>query len=123
VGLPLAPGTLREAPDKLPPHLDAGHHPVAGRLPLHRLVPWFLLGFLACSGDLQAHTLKVTGSNPVSVTVFFHDINEVEAVSGHPAQARFFVSALCPQRRPRPTIAPTRRQWRPPAVPAALRGH
>ena len=37
---------LREAPDERPPHLTAGDRPAPGRLPLHRLVPWFIIGFL-----------------------------------------------------------------------------
>jgi uncharacterized integral membrane protein (TIGR00698 family) len=38
---------LRQAPGEAPPHVTAGERPAAGRLALHRLVPWFILGFLA----------------------------------------------------------------------------
>lgn len=42
----LAP-RLREETDEPAPHVTAGDRPKAGRLPLHRLLPWFILGFLA----------------------------------------------------------------------------
>ena len=30
--------------------MTAGHRPAAGRLPLHTLVPWFIVGFLVLAG-------------------------------------------------------------------------
>ena len=41
----LAP-RLGEETDEPAPHVTAGERPKAGRLPLHRLLPWFILGFL-----------------------------------------------------------------------------
>jgi len=41
----LAP-RLREEADEPAPHVTAGDRPKAGRPPLHRLLPWFILGFL-----------------------------------------------------------------------------
>ena len=38
---------LRDETDETAPHLTAGDRPAPGRLPLHRLVPWFIAGFLA----------------------------------------------------------------------------
>ncbi|MDE2580025.1 MAG: putative sulfate exporter family transporter [Rhodospirillales bacterium] len=46
LALSLAAGGRREAPDALAPHRPAGDRPAPGRLPLHKLVPWFILGFL-----------------------------------------------------------------------------
>src|SRR5580704_11605864 len=37
---------LREETDEGVPHLTAGDRPAPGRLALHRLVPWFIVGFL-----------------------------------------------------------------------------
>ena len=37
---------LREETDEAVPHLTAGDRPAPGRLALHRLVPWFIVGFL-----------------------------------------------------------------------------
>jgi len=45
--LSLITSRLREEADELPPHVTAGGRPLPGRPPLHRLVPWFILGFLA----------------------------------------------------------------------------
>jgi uncharacterized integral membrane protein (TIGR00698 family) len=37
---------LREETDEPAPHLTAGERPAPGRVAVHRLVPWFILGFL-----------------------------------------------------------------------------
>lgn len=37
---------LREQTDVAPPHVTAGDRPQPGRPALHRLVPWFIIGFL-----------------------------------------------------------------------------
>jgi uncharacterized integral membrane protein (TIGR00698 family) len=50
---------LREQTDQVPPHLAGGVRRVPGRLAVHRLVPWFIVGFLALaalrSADLVPH--------------------------------------------------------------------
>lgn len=50
---------MRDEPDEVAPHVTAGDRPQLGRLPLHKLVPWFILGFLALaalrSADLVPH--------------------------------------------------------------------
>lgn len=40
----------REEADELPPRVTAGNRPARGHLPLHHLVPWFILGFLGLMG-------------------------------------------------------------------------
>lgn len=47
--LSLLTSRLREETDELPPHVTAGDRPKAGMPPLHRLVPWFIVGFLFLS--------------------------------------------------------------------------
>ena len=37
----------REEPDEAAPSVTAGDRPRGGRPPLHKLIPWFILGFLA----------------------------------------------------------------------------
>ena len=37
---------LREETDEPAPHLTAGDRPAPGKLAIHRLVPWFIVGFL-----------------------------------------------------------------------------
>lgn len=50
---------MRDETDEAAPHVTAGDRPQPGRLPLHKLVPWFILGFLALaalrSADLVPH--------------------------------------------------------------------
>jgi uncharacterized integral membrane protein (TIGR00698 family) len=47
--LSLLTARLREETDEPPPHVTAGDRPRAGMPPLHRLVPWFIIGFLTMS--------------------------------------------------------------------------
>lgn len=37
---------LRDEPDEQLPHLTAGDRPKSGHLPMHKMVPWFIIGFL-----------------------------------------------------------------------------
>ncbi|MDF0491355.1 putative sulfate exporter family transporter [Sphingomonas sp. H39-1-10] len=57
--LSLVAPKLREEYDELAPHVTAGDRPKAGRPPIHHLVPWFIIGFLALVGlrsaDLVPH--------------------------------------------------------------------
>lgn len=45
--LSLVAPRLREEADEPAPHVTAGDRPARGRPPLHHLVPWFIVGFLA----------------------------------------------------------------------------
>jgi len=45
-GLSLVTGKLRDEPDEAAPNVTAGDRPERGRLALHELVPWFIVGFL-----------------------------------------------------------------------------
>ena len=57
--LSLMTGRLRDETDEAAPHVTAGDRPAPGRLPLHKLVPWSILGFLGLaalrSPDLVPH--------------------------------------------------------------------
>jgi uncharacterized integral membrane protein (TIGR00698 family) len=44
--LSLLTSRLREETDELPPHVTAGDRPGRGMPAIHRLVPWFIVGFL-----------------------------------------------------------------------------
>jgi uncharacterized integral membrane protein (TIGR00698 family) len=52
---------LREETDEPAPHLTAGGRPAPGRIAVHRLVPWFILGFLGLAAlrtaGLVPHTV------------------------------------------------------------------
>lgn len=45
--LTLLTRSWRDERDEALPHVPAGDRPVAGKLPLYRLVPWYIIGFLA----------------------------------------------------------------------------
>ena len=48
---------MRDEVDEAAPHLTAGDRPKPGRPPLHRLVPWFIVGFLVLVGLRSAGLL------------------------------------------------------------------
>lgn len=48
--LSLVAPRLREEADELPPSVTTGERPARDRPPLHHLVPWFIIGFLALMG-------------------------------------------------------------------------
>ena len=54
LALSLLTRRLRDAPDEAAPHLTAGDRPRVGRPPLHQLVPWFIVGFLALAAARSA---------------------------------------------------------------------
>ncbi len=58
LGLSLLTRRLRDETDEAPPHVTAGDRPAPGRLPLHKLVPWFIVGFLLLAA------LRSTGAVP-----------------------------------------------------------
>ncbi len=59
--LPLLTRRLRDETDEAAPHLTAGDRPKRAGLPLHKLVPWFIVGFLGLA------TLRSLGMVPHSM--------------------------------------------------------
>jgi uncharacterized membrane protein YadS len=64
----------RDEPDEAPPHVTAGDRLAVGHLPLHRLVPWYIAGFLVLtalrSADLLPHAMlspMATAANLLTV--------------------------------------------------------
>jgi len=49
---------MRDETDEPAPHVTAGDRPASGKLPLHKLVPWFIVGFLGLA------TLRSSGLIP-----------------------------------------------------------
>lgn len=47
----------RDEPDETAPRLTAGDRPAAGQLPLHKMVPWYIAGFLVMAGLRSAGVL------------------------------------------------------------------
>jgi uncharacterized integral membrane protein (TIGR00698 family) len=56
----------RDELDEALPHVTAGDRPAAGQLPLHRLVPWYIVGFLALIGLRSAHLVPEATLGPIS---------------------------------------------------------
>ncbi|MBE7246230.1 MAG: putative sulfate exporter family transporter, partial [Actinomycetospora chiangmaiensis] len=50
------------------PHPTAGERPASGRMPLHRLVPWFILAFLALAGLRSAGLVPEAALHPMATT-------------------------------------------------------
>ena len=71
VVLSLTCPALREESDEPAPHVTAGDRPARGRPPLHHLVPWFILGFLALVGlrscDMIPHAALVPMNTAASL--------------------------------------------------------
>ena len=57
LALSLVTRRLRDEADEATPHLTAGERPAPGRLPLRKLVPWFIGGFLVLAGLRSAGLL------------------------------------------------------------------
>jgi uncharacterized integral membrane protein (TIGR00698 family) len=59
---------LREEADEPPPHVTAGNRPQQGRPPLHQLVPWFIIGFLAMMALRSAGVIPAWALAPIGTT-------------------------------------------------------
>jgi uncharacterized integral membrane protein (TIGR00698 family) len=57
----------RDEPDEPLPHVTAGDRPARGRLPLHRLVPWYIVGFLALIALRSADVIPHATLPPIAV--------------------------------------------------------
>jgi uncharacterized integral membrane protein (TIGR00698 family) len=68
LGLSLLTRRCRAEADEAPPHVTAGDRPAAGKLPLHKLAPWFIVGFLALAGLRSAGLIPSGALAPASWT-------------------------------------------------------
>ena len=66
LGLSLLTRRLRDETDEAAPHVTTGQRPVPGKLPLHRLVPWFIVGFLVLAGVRSAGLIPNTLLAPIA---------------------------------------------------------
>ncbi len=66
LGLSLLTRRLRDETDEAAPHVTAGDRPVPGRLPLHKLVPWFIIGFLVLAGLRSAGVVPQVALAPAA---------------------------------------------------------
>lgn len=66
LALSLATGRLRDEADEPAPHLTAGERPSPGRPPLHRMVPWFIVGFLGLAALRSAGLIPQAALGPIA---------------------------------------------------------
>ena len=66
LGLSLLTRRMRDETDEAAPHLTAGDRPKPGRLPLHKLVPWFIAGFLALAALRSANLVPAAALVPAA---------------------------------------------------------
>ena len=65
--LSLFASRLREETDEPAPHITAGDRPKPGRIAIHHLVPWFILGFLVLAGIRSAGLIPEAALAPIAV--------------------------------------------------------
>ncbi len=66
LGLSLLTRRMRDKTDEAAPHLTAGDRPKPGRLPPHKLVPWFIVGFLALAALRSANLVPTVALAPAA---------------------------------------------------------
>jgi uncharacterized integral membrane protein (TIGR00698 family) len=67
--LSIVSASLREQADAPAPHVTAGERPAAGRPPLHQLVPWFIIGFLAMAAFRSIGLIPAQALPPIAAAV------------------------------------------------------
>jgi uncharacterized integral membrane protein (TIGR00698 family) len=65
--LSLVAAKWREATDEPWPQLTAGDRPAPGKVPLHHLVPWFIIGFLALAALRSAGLIPAPLLGPIAM--------------------------------------------------------
>ena len=68
LALSLGASRLREETDEPAPHVTAGERPKPGRVAIHRLVPWFILAFLAMAGLRSGGLIPQAALPPIAAT-------------------------------------------------------
>ena len=66
LGLSLLTRRFRDEADEAAPHVTAGDRPTAGKLSLHKLVPWFIVGFLVLAGLRSAGLIPSASLAPTA---------------------------------------------------------
>ena len=66
LALSLLTRRMRDETNEAAPRVTAGERPALGRLPLHHLVPWFILGFLALAGLRSAGVVPEAALAPTA---------------------------------------------------------
>ncbi|MBV8457720.1 MAG: putative sulfate exporter family transporter [Acetobacteraceae bacterium] len=69
LGLTLLARRSRDEPDASWPHVTAGNRPKPGRLPVHKLVPWYIAGFLVLAGARSLDLVPHPALGPIAFAV------------------------------------------------------
>lgn len=67
LALSLLTRRMRDETDEPIPHVTAGDRPAPGKLALHKLVPWFILGFLALAALRSADLIPQVTLGPIAL--------------------------------------------------------
>lgn len=67
LALSLLTRRMRDETDEALPHVTAGDRPEAGLPPLHKLVPWFIIGFLLLAALRSADLVPHASLGPIAV--------------------------------------------------------
>jgi len=67
LGLSVLTRRMRDETDETVPHVTTGDRPAPGRLALHKMVPWFIVGFLALAALRSADLVPHATLGPVAV--------------------------------------------------------
>lgn len=67
LGLSLLTRRLRDEPDEPMPHVTAGDRPKPGRLPLRKMVPWFIIGFVGLAALRSGSLLPGPALAPIAM--------------------------------------------------------
>lgn len=65
LGLSILAQRMRDEPDELAPHLTAGDRPKPGRMPIHKMVPWFIVGFLLLAAFRSGGFMPASSLAPI----------------------------------------------------------
>ena len=68
LGLSVLTRRLRDNRDEAPPQVKAGGRPAPVRPPLHKLVPWFIIGFVALAALRSADLIPTATLGPIAAT-------------------------------------------------------
>ena len=66
LGLSLLTRRMRDETDEAAPHVTAGDRPAPGRLPLHKLASWFIVGFLLLAALRSAGAVPLQALAPTA---------------------------------------------------------
>jgi len=71
---------LRDEEDKAAPHVTVGDHSAAGKLPLYKLAPWLIVGFLVLAELRSADVVPHVAVGPMAAVANLLTIVSIAAL-------------------------------------------